>query len=148
MVVGSGEQDAYKLLRFLPKGGDLYHYYHSTTNFKPKGLPKNSAKSLPWVENLNNLFTVYGGKFVFSAQGSDLALFVGNGSKSKIPFEIKLALTNPNPSDWLKNNENSGFRVLELVVGSDEQDIRGHSITTWTRWGEEGVKKMSVFVYV
>ena len=30
-----------------------------------------------------------GGKFKFSAHGSDLAPFVGNGTKFKIPFEIK-----------------------------------------------------------
>ena len=30
-----------------------------------------------------------GGKFKFSDQGSDLAPFFGNGSKLKIPFDIK-----------------------------------------------------------
>ena len=37
----------------------------------------------------NKLFTVMGGKFKFSAQESDLAHFVGNGTKAKIPSEIK-----------------------------------------------------------
>ena len=35
------------------------------------------------------LFAVMGGKFKFSDQGSDLAPFVGNGTKVKIPSEIK-----------------------------------------------------------
>ena len=35
------------------------------------------------------LFTVMGGKFKFSAQGSDLASFIGNFTKVKIPAEIK-----------------------------------------------------------
>ena len=41
------------------------------------------------AENLNQLFTVMGGKFKLSAQGRDLAPFVGNGTKVKIPSEIK-----------------------------------------------------------
>ena len=55
-------------------------------------LPKRSANSLPWAENLNKLFTVKGRKFKLSAEGRDLALFVGNGTKVKIPSEIKLLL--------------------------------------------------------
>ena len=35
------------------------------------------------------LFSVTGGKFKFSAQENDLAPFVGNGTKVKIPSEIK-----------------------------------------------------------
>ena len=35
------------------------------------------------------LFTEKGGKFKFSAQVSDLPFFVGNGTKVKIPSEIK-----------------------------------------------------------
>ena len=35
------------------------------------------------------LFTVMDGKFKFSAQGSDLAQIIGNGTKVKIPSEIK-----------------------------------------------------------
>ena len=35
------------------------------------------------------LFNVMGGKFKFSAQGSDLAHFFGNRTKIKIPSEIK-----------------------------------------------------------
>ena len=52
-------------------------------------LPIKGAKLLPWAENLNKLFTVLCGKFIFSAQGSDLAPFVGNGTKFKLPSEIK-----------------------------------------------------------
>ena len=33
-------------------------------------LPIKGAKSLPWSENLNKLFTVMGGKFKFSTQGN------------------------------------------------------------------------------
>ena len=33
-----------------------------------------------------------GGKFKFSAKGSDLELFVGNGAKEKIPSESKIPL--------------------------------------------------------
>ena len=38
------------------------------------------------------LFTVKWGKFKLSAQGRDLALFVGNANKVKIPSEIKVPL--------------------------------------------------------
>ena len=39
--------------------------------------------------NLNKLLSVMGGKFKFSAQGRELAPFFGNGTKVKIPSEIK-----------------------------------------------------------
>jgi len=39
-----------------------------------------------------NFLTLMGGKFKFSAQGSDLTAFVGNVTKIKTPFEIKLPL--------------------------------------------------------
>ena len=52
-------------------------------------LPKKGVKLLPWVEKLNNLFTVKGGKFKFSAQENNLAPFVGNGTKVKILSEIR-----------------------------------------------------------
>jgi hypothetical protein len=41
---------------------------------------------------MKKLLTVMGGKFEFSAQGSDLAPFVGNGTKIKIHSEIKQPL--------------------------------------------------------
>ena len=45
-------------------------------------LPTKCAKSHPWAENLNKLFTEKSGKFEFSAQGQeDLATFVGNVTK-------------------------------------------------------------------
>ena len=46
-------------------------------------LPIKGVKLLPWAENLNTLFTVSSRKFKFSAQGSDSAPFVGNGTKIK-----------------------------------------------------------------
>ena len=39
---------------------------------------------------LNKLFNVMGGKFKFSAQDSELAPFIGNGTKFKIPSKIQL----------------------------------------------------------
>ena len=36
---------------------------------------KKDFKSLSWVENLNMLFTIMGGKLKFSAQDSDLEYF-------------------------------------------------------------------------
>ena len=38
------------------------------------------------------MFTVKDGKFKLSAQGRDLAPLLGNGTKVKIPSEIKLPL--------------------------------------------------------
>ena len=35
------------------------------------------------------IFPALSNLFKFSAQGSDLAPFVGNGTKDKIPYEIK-----------------------------------------------------------
>ena len=64
-------------------------------------LPIKGAKLLPWAENLNKLFTVLCGKFKFSAQGSDLAPFVGNGTKFKIPSEIKPPLVWPEKLETL-----------------------------------------------
>ena len=52
-------------------------------------LPTKGAKLLPLVEKVNSFFTVKGRKFKFSAQEKDLAPFVGNGTKVKIPSEIK-----------------------------------------------------------
>ena len=39
------------------------------------------------------MFTEKGGKFEFSAQGQELAPFVGNVTKVKIPSEIKPPLS-------------------------------------------------------
>ena len=55
-------------------------------------LPTKGAKSNPWAENLNKLFTEKVRKFKFSVQGRDLASFVGKGTKFKIPSEIKTPL--------------------------------------------------------
>jgi hypothetical protein len=45
---------------------------------------------------LNKLITEKGRKFELSAQGQDLAPFNGNGTKVKIPSEIKLPFTKSN----------------------------------------------------
>ena len=44
------------------------------------------------ITPLSKLLTVMGAKFKFSAQGSDLAPFIGNGTKVKNPSEIKAPL--------------------------------------------------------
>ena len=53
---------------------------------------KKGAKPCPWVESLNNLFSVKGRKFKLSAQGRNGNLLPGNGTKLKISSEIKLPL--------------------------------------------------------
>ena len=85
-----------------PSGRLLSHtvlFLHTSTIKSYKGglIPEDistmvssttkSAKSLK--ENLNKVFTVIGEKLKFPAQESDLAPFVGNGTKVKIPYEIK-----------------------------------------------------------
>jgi hypothetical protein len=64
-------------------------------------LPTKGAKSLPWAENLNFPPITVNNLFKFSAQcqitpwyisGSDLARFIANGTKVKIPSEIKIPL--------------------------------------------------------
>ena len=55
-------------------------------------LPTKGAKSLPLTEHLNFPPITVNNLFKFSAQWSDLALFVGNGTKVKIPSEIKPSL--------------------------------------------------------
>ena len=49
-------------------------------------LPTKGAK---WAENLNFLPITVNNLFKFSAQGSNLAPFIGNGTKVQIPSEIK-----------------------------------------------------------
>ena len=69
------------------KGGLISEVILALVSLAIKGI-----KLLPWVENLNKFFTEKGRKFKFTAKGSYLALFVGNGTKLKIPSEIKLPL--------------------------------------------------------
>ena len=71
----------------LAKGGLISEVILTLVSLLRKG-----AESLPWAENsnfppisLNNLFNL-------SAQGGDLAPFVGNGTKVKIPSAIKQPL--------------------------------------------------------
>jgi hypothetical protein len=47
------------------------------------------AKSLPCAESLNFPPMIVNNLFKLSAQGSDLALFIGYGNKVKIPSKIK-----------------------------------------------------------
>ena len=52
-------------------------------------LPTKGVKSLPWAENLNFPPFTVNNLIKFSAQGRDLAPFFDNGTKVKIPSEIK-----------------------------------------------------------
>ena len=52
-------------------------------------LPRKGAKSCHWADNLNFPPITVNNLFKFSTQGSDLAPFIGNGTKVKIPYEIK-----------------------------------------------------------
>ena len=69
------------------KGGSISE---GSLNLAP--LARKGTKPLTWAENSNRLFPDMGRTFKFSAQESDLASFVGNGSKDKTSSEIKLAL--------------------------------------------------------
>ena len=55
-------------------------------------FPTKFSKLLSWAKNLNRLFTTMGEKMKFFAQKSDMAPYVGNFTKIKIPFEIKQPL--------------------------------------------------------
>jgi len=110
---------------FLPKGGLISE---GILTLIP--LPKRGAKCLPWGGILKKLFTVKFGlsethtKFekIFlmvltnlliylvnvktmakrtSVQWRDVAPFVGNGTKVKIPSEIKLPLRTPLPPIYI-----------------------------------------------
>ena len=50
---------------------------------------------------MNKLFTVKGEKSKLSDQGRDVAPVVGNGTKVKIPSEIKLPLRTPLPPIYI-----------------------------------------------
>jgi hypothetical protein len=52
-------------------------------------LQHKYSKSLSWAENLNNLFTVLGGKFKFSAQDSDLEYLCWRCKKSPASSDLK-----------------------------------------------------------
>ena len=56
-------------------------------------LPTKSVKSPSWTESLNFLPIQVNNLFKFSAQDSNLAHLFGNGTKVKIPSDIKLPLT-------------------------------------------------------
>ena len=50
------------------------------------------CQNSPLSRKFEKLFTEKGGKFEFSAQGEELAPFVGNVTKVKIPSEVKPSL--------------------------------------------------------
>ena len=60
--------------KFIPKGG---FYLEREMRFSNLQISKEIySKSLSWAWNLNELFTVFGGKFKFQVQDSDLEYFV------------------------------------------------------------------------
>ena len=52
-------------------------------------LPTKDAKLHPWAEGLNFSTIKINELLKFTPQGNDLALFIGNETKVKIPAEIK-----------------------------------------------------------
>ena len=52
--------------------------FYSESAMRLSNLQHNYSKSLSWAWNLNKLFTVFGGKFKFQGQDSDLEYFFGN----------------------------------------------------------------------
>ena len=56
-------------------------------------LPTKGAKSLPKTEHLNFPPFSVNNLFKFSAKGRDLAPFIGNGTKVKVPNELKPPLS-------------------------------------------------------
>ena len=63
-------------------------------------LPKKGAKSCPWAESLNFPPFTVNNLYKFLTQGQDLASFLGNGNKVKIPFEIKPSLSKGHPKKF------------------------------------------------
>ena len=72
-------------------------FYHRWVNlrryFDFDLLPTKVVKSLPWEENLNFPLITLIKLFNFSTEGSDLAHFIGYGTKVKIPSKIKPPLS-------------------------------------------------------
>ena len=75
-------------------------------------LPTKGAKSLPSVENSNFSNFLEDNLFKFSAQGRDLAPFVGKGTKAKIPSEINPRIKTP----LNKNKKNLIKKLLQDEV--------------------------------
>ena len=76
------------------------------------------------MQSLNKLFNEKGKKFKLSAQGRDLAPFIGNGTKVKITSEIKLSLESSCQSKTLTEKKcfalaRTFFYILENVKDPD-----------------------------
>ena len=69
--------------------------------------------------------------FKFATQGSDLALFVSNGTKVKIPFEIEPPLVNNYPPKFLSYS--LSHRKQEWKW-SDNSDFWGNSLLLVVQW--------------
>ena len=59
---------------------------------------------MPLSRKFEKVVTLKGRKFKLSAQGQDLALFVGNGTKIKILAEIKLPLAKSERQKYTNNS--------------------------------------------
>ena len=89
-------------------------------------LPIKNAKLLPWAEKLNFPPIALNKLSKLSAQGSDLALFIGDRTKVKIPSEIKPPLkrivmrylysptTMAPGKDVYRNGQNTRFWLFSL----------------------------------
>ena len=64
------------------------------------------SKLLSWAENLNNLFTVLGGKFKLSAQDSDLEYLFWKYKNPPASSDLKPILTD---SEYLTINFESNY---------------------------------------
>ena len=83
------------VVKITPKGGLISEGILTLVS-----LPKRGAKSGPWAENLNKLFTPKGGKFKLSVQWRDLAPFF---------WQIKLPLAKRLQKQKGKNYWNEWF---------------------------------------
>ena len=78
------------LTRVLSKGGfkseDTEEFFCCQNKY---------SKSLSWAENLNNLFTVLGRKFKFTAQDSDLEYLFWQRKNSPVSSDLRPPLNWP-----------------------------------------------------
>ena len=108
----------------------MYIFYYTKGGLISEGiltlvsLPIKGAKSLPWAENLNKLFTGMGEKFKFYAQRSDLTPFVGNSTKIIVPSEIKPPLGIYTQTLYLINYKKtqSHLKLSETVLKINHQN--------------------------
>ena len=73
---------------------DIKGGFKSEDTGKCLHLQHKYSKSLSCVENLNQLFTVSGGKFKFSAQDSDLEYLCWRCKNSPVSSDLKPPLVN------------------------------------------------------